>query len=37
MGKNYKIGTEESQAYLRDYTFAPKGYGFLEPRVNFDR
>ncbi len=33
MGKNYKIGTEESQAYLRDYTFAPKGYGFLEPGV----
>lgn len=33
MGKNYKIGSEEQQAYLRDYNYSPKGYGFFEPGV----
>ncbi len=31
MEKHYKIGTDQQQAYLRDYNIAPKGYGFLEP------
>ena len=31
--KQYRIGTDEQQAYLRDYNFPPKGYGYLEPGV----
>ena len=33
MEKQYKIGTDEQQAYFKDYNIAPKGYGFLEPGV----
>lgn len=33
MAKNYRIGTPEKQEYLRDYSFNPKGYAFLEPGV----
>lgn len=33
MKKTYHIGSDEQQAYLRDYNFAPKGYGFFEPGV----
>ncbi len=33
MEKQYKIGTDEQQAYFKDYNIAPKEYGFLEPGV----
>ena len=33
MEKQYKIGTDEQQAYLKDYNIAPKGCAFLEPGV----
>lgn len=31
--KQYLIGTDEQQAYMKDYNCPPKGYGFLEPGI----
>ena len=33
MEKQYKIGTDEQQAYFKDYNLAPRGCAFLEPGV----
>ena len=33
MEKQFKIGTDEQQAYLKDYNIVPKGCAFLEPGV----
>ncbi len=32
-GKNYLLNTEEKQEWMRDYFFAPRGLGFLEPGI----
>jgi hypothetical protein len=33
MSKTYDLGSPEKQAWLQEYTFAPRGIGFLEPGV----
>ena len=29
--KQYLLGSDEQQAWMRDYFFAPRGIGFTEP------
>ena len=31
--KQYLLGTDEQQQWMREYTFAPRGNGFKEPGV----
>jgi hypothetical protein len=33
MAKTYDLGSDEKQAWMQEYTFAPRGIGFLEPGV----